>query len=119
MAEKIRRFKELRIWQEGISLVKEVYRITKTFPSEELYGLSVQMRRAAVSVPSNVAEGFRRKFKKEFRQFLNIALGSLAELETQVVIAKELDYMNQIEEDKFSKQIDYISRMITTLINKL
>ena len=75
------------IWQRGVDLVAEVYKMTRDFPREELYGLSVQMRRSAVSVPSNIAEGFVRKKEKDFKRFLNMALASLAELETQLVVA--------------------------------
>ncbi len=117
--EKIKTFRDLRIWQEGIKLVKGIYQLTKKFPKDEKYGLTTQMRRASVSVPSNVAEGFRRNYKKEFKQFLNIALSSLAELETQIVISKELNYINVSQEEPFLKDIDYISRMITTLKGKL
>ena len=89
----VKRFRDLEIWQKGVELVTLVYEVTARFPESESYGLSAQMRRCAVSVPSNVAEGFRRGHHKEFRQFLHIALGSLAELETQVVIARTLRRM--------------------------
>jgi len=75
---KIKNFKDLRIWQEGIKLVKYIYLLTKDFPKDELYGLSSQMRRCAVSIPSNIAEGFRRYHNKEYKQFLFITLGSCA-----------------------------------------
>lgn len=79
MDNKIRTFRDLNVWQKGIELVREVYKITKDFPKEEQYGVSSQMRRASVSMPCNIAEGFRRKHRKEHKQFLNIALGSCAE----------------------------------------
>lgn len=85
---------QLRLWQESISLAKEIYQFTKTLPQDELYVLSAQMRRAALSVPCNVAEGAARTSKKEFLQFLSVARGSLSELETQVILAKELGYIN-------------------------
>ena len=119
MEEKIKSFRDLKIWQKGIELVKEVYKITKNFPKEEQYGLSSQMRRAAVSIPSNVAEGFRRRHNKEYKQFLNISLGSSAELETQIVIAKELEYIEGSKEKELVELIDHISRMISNLIKKL
>ena len=78
-------------------MVKEIYQLTSAFPQEELYGLSAQLRRSAVSVPSNIAEGAARSSKKEFLQFLSIARGSLSELETQVIIAKELGYVETID----------------------
>ena len=115
----IKSFRELEIWRKGIDLVKEVYRVTEGFPKSELYGLTAQMRRCAVSVPSNVAEGFRRWHAKEFKQFLNIALGSCAELETQVVIARELKYVASEEEDRVLELIDHISRMATNLMKRL
>lgn len=119
MDEKIRSFKDLKVWQKGIVLVKEVYKITSIFPKEEIYGLSAQMRRAAVSVPSNIAEGFRRRHDKEYKQFLNIALGSLAELETQIIIATELGYINTQSEDVLLEIIDHVSRIINNLNKKI
>lgn len=119
MGEKIRSFRDLKIWREGIILVKETYELTSGFPKEELYGLSSQMRRAAVSIPSNIAEGFRRKHNKEYKQFLNISLGSLAELETQIVIAEELKYIVANKEKQITEKIDYICRMIVNLQKKL
>ncbi|OQY39541.1 hypothetical protein B6228_02970 [Candidatus Atribacteria bacterium 4572_76] len=74
MAEKIKNFQDLRIWQKGIEVVKDIYILTKKFPKEELYGLTSQMRRSAISIPSNIAEGFRRYHNKEYKQFLYIAL---------------------------------------------
>lgn len=88
--KKIQSFKQLKIWQKGIEIVLAVYRLTKHFPREEMYGLTAQMRRASLSVPSNIAEGFKRFHRKEYRQFLHVALGSLAELETQLIIANKL-----------------------------
>ena len=94
MSEKIKAYRDLDIWKKGIEFVKKVYVMTGKFPKEEIYGLSSQMRRSAISVPSNVAEGFRRYHNKEYRQFLYIALGSRAELETQATISKELNYIS-------------------------
>ena len=119
MENKIRSFRDLVVWQKGIELVKEVYKITKSFPKDEQYGLSSQMRRAAVSVPSNISEGHRKRSTKEYKQFLNIALGSCGELETQVVIAKELNYISINEEDFLTERIDHICRMLVSLDKKL
>ncbi len=83
-------FKELIVWQKSIHLVKAIYKTTEQFPKSELYGLTNQMRRAAVSIPSNIAEGYKRKSRLEFLHFLSIAEASAAELETQIIIAKEL-----------------------------
>ena len=85
-------FKDLIVWQKAYRLVLEVYKITKEFPSFEIYGLTQQMRRAAVSIPSNIAEGYGRKHKTEYRQFLSIAYGSLSELETQYLLSIDLQY---------------------------
>jgi four helix bundle protein len=85
--------KDLEIWQRGIDFVSRIYLATKQFPKDEEYGLKSQMRRAAVSFPSNIAEGAARASKKEYTQFLHIALGSLSELETQLIIAEKLGYL--------------------------
>ena len=119
MTEKLKNFQDLRIWQIGIEVVKDIYILTKKFPKEELYGLTSQMRRSAISIPSNIAEGFRRYHNKEYRQFLYIALGSCAELETQIIIANELDYINETNKTELIEKIKYICRMTVKLVNKL
>ena len=119
MTEKIKNFQDLRIWQKGIEVVKDIYILTKQLPREELYGLTSQMRRSAVSIPSNIAEGFRRYHNKEYKQFLYIVLGSCAELETQIIIANELDYINNTDKTEVIEKIKYICRMINKLIKKL
>ena len=119
MAEKIKSFKDLKIWQKGIEVVKDIYRITLSFPKEEVYGLISQMRRCAVSIPSNIAEGFKRYHNKEYKQFLHIALGSSVELETQLVISKELKCVSQREIEVISEKLEYLSKMITVLTKKL
>ncbi len=116
---KIKTFRDLRVWQKGIDLVKEVYKTTKKFPVEELYCLSSQMRRAVISIPSNIAEGFRRRYNKEHKQFLNIALGSCAELETQIVISKELGYIDGNNEKFLLELLDHICGMIVNLDKKI
>jgi four helix bundle protein len=100
-----------------MELVNAIYRLTKTFPGDEIYGLSSQMRRAAVSVPSNIAEGSARHSRKEFLQFLGISLGSLAELETQVMISGNLGYIEGI--DELIQLIESIRKMLHGLVNKL
>lgn len=117
--EKIRSFKQLLIWQKGIDIVKEVYRLSKDFPREELYGLTTQMRRAAISIPSNIAEGFKRNHNNEYRQFLHYALGSAAELETQLIIAQELNFLNKDKLNDSLDQLDHLGRMVSSLLNKL
>lgn len=116
---KITSFRDLEIWKRGIDLTEEIYGITKPFPKEETYGLKNQMRRAAVSVPSNIAERFGRFHNREYRQFLHISLGSCAELITQVIIAEKLKYISKAISDKLSKEIDEISKMTMSLIKKL
>jgi len=117
--EKIKTYRELKIWQLGIELVKKIYKLTEGFPKHELYGLSSQMRRSAVSIPSNIAEGFRRYYNNEYRQFLYVSLGSCAELETQITIAKELNYASEDTESELLEMLDHICRMISNLLKKL
>jgi four helix bundle protein len=105
MTEKIKNFQDLRIWQKGIEVVRDIYILTKKFPKEELYGLTSQMRRSAVSIPSNIAEGFRRYHNKEYKQFLYITMGSCAELETQIIIANELNYINDNNKTELIEKI--------------
>ena len=88
-------FKELLVWQKSIDFVTEIYRITETFPKAEVYGLISQIRRAAVSIPSNIAEGNSRRSKPDYLQFLKISRGSCAEVETQLVISKNLGFFNE------------------------
>lgn len=96
-----------------------IYRATALFPKIEVYGLTAQMRRAAVSIPSNVAEGFNRFHNKEYRQFLYVALGSCAELETQVEIACDLGFLGQVEYGPLVEQLDHETRMLRNLSKKL
>ncbi len=119
MEEGIKRFKDLRIWQKGIEVVTDIYTLTKKFPKEELYGLTSQIRRSAISVPSNIAEGFRRYHNKEYKQFLYIALGSCAELETQIAIARMLKYITEEKETELIEKLDHLCRMTTNLIKRL
>lgn len=117
--DKIKTYRDLEIWKKAVELVKEVYETTNNFPKEEVYGLASQMRRAAVSIHSNVAEGFKRYSNKEYKQFLYIALGSSGELETQISIAKELGYLTSQSETVLLEKLDHLGRMITNLIKKL
>lgn len=109
--------KDLDIWKIGIELVKQVYEITNLFPNEETYGLISQMRRSAISIPSNISEGAARNSKKEFIQFLYISLGSLAELETQMVISTELGYVPQ--NSQIFSQIELLQRKLLNFIKYL
>ena len=119
MDEKIKSFKDLKIWQRGMEIVKDVYELTRQFPKEETYGLMSQMRRCAVLMPSNVAEGFKRYHNKEYKQFLYITLGSSAELETQLIISKNLSYITSVQLDPVIEKLDVLGRMITSLMRKL
>jgi len=119
MEEGVKRFKDLRIWQKGIEIVSDIYILTKRFPKEELYGLTSQLRRSVISIPSNMAEGFRRYHNTEYKQFLYIALGSCALLETQISIAENLKYMTEEKEIELTEKLDHICRMTSNLIKKL
>ncbi len=116
---KLKSYKELLIWQKGIEIVDMTYKITENFPPKEVYKLSSQMQRAAISIPSNIAEGFSRGHTAEYRQFLRTGLGSCAELETQLTIAQRRNYITEIEIQRLSEQLEQESRMIMSLINSL
>jgi four helix bundle protein len=118
-AERPKNFKDFIVWQRGIQLVKEIYLLTKAFPSEEKFGLVSQMRRAAVSIPSNIAEGQARNSTAEFVQFLAIAQGSLAELETQLIAATELGFCTQDTVGNISAEILQLRKMLYSLRSKL
>ncbi len=112
-------YRELIVWQKSIDLVAEVYDIVKFFPKEEIYALSSQVRRAAVSIPSNIAEGHNRNYDKEFVHFLCIARGSLGELETQLFIAKRLNYISEEQVNKLLTDCYEIGKMLNALIKKI
>lgn len=111
--------KDLIVWQKSVRLAVIIYQLTDNFPKTEVYGLTSQMRRAAVSIPSNIAEGRRRGSAKDFRNFLLIAFGSGAELETQIVIAKELSFGKKINFSKADILLDEVMRMLNVIISKL
>jgi len=112
-------FKELKVWKAGIQLSKSIFILTKTFPTDERFGLISQMNRAVVSIPSNIAEGCGRKSDKELHQFLNIALGSAFELETQLIIAREFDYINDETLNTICNLVSEIQKMIYGLQKSL
>lgn len=116
---KIRNFRDLEIWKKGIEIVKSTYGATRRFPRYEVFGLCSQMQRSAISIPSNVAEGFNRFHNKEYQHFLYVALGSCAELETQVEIAGELEYLGPDVKASFLEQLDHESRMLRNMVKKL
>ncbi len=108
---------KLKVWQRSIDFVIEIYKLTEEFPKSELYGLTGQMRRAAVSIASNISEGAGRNSRKEFKHFLSISQGSVAELETQLIIAEKLDYCSDI--NTLFSELDEISKMIVGLMKSL
>jgi four helix bundle protein len=116
---KIRNFRDLEIWKKGIEIVKDTYGATRSFPRHEVFGLCSQMQRCAVSIPSNVAEGFNRFHNKEYKHFLFVALGSCAELETQVEIAAELKYLGVEAKAAILERRDHESRMIRNMVKRL
>ena len=118
-AHKITNFRDLQVWQLGKEVSLDVYRATKTFPREEMYGLIAQMRRAAVSIPSNIAEGFNGKHNNEYKQFLYIALGSCAELETQTEISASLGFLSEQNKEQLLLKLNHESAMLRNLIKKL
>lgn len=111
--------KDLDVWKLSIELVTKVYKITQEFPEEEKYGLTSQIRRAAVSVPSNIAEGAARGSDKDFVRFLYFSLGSIMELETQFIIAKNLKYINNNTFEEVDSEIERIGKMLNGLIKYL
>ncbi len=116
---KIKSFTDLRAWQEGHQLVLEVYKMTKKFPKDELFGLTSQLRRAVVSITSNIAEGFSRSSYKEKSQFYFIAIGSLTETQNQLLIARDLEYIAKEEFQKAAQQTVQVSKIINGLIKYL
>ena len=116
---KIQSYRELDVWQKSMNLVEICYKITNEFPKEELYSLTNQIRRAAVSVPSNIAEGQSRWSTKEFLRFLSIAKGSLSELETQLILAQRLNYISEEKLNEILELTDEIGKMISGLRKSL
>jgi four helix bundle protein len=111
----IRSYRDLEVWQKGMDLAAECYRITEGFPGHERYGLASQPQRAAASVPANIAEGQARQHTKEFLQFLSVASGSLAEVETYLLLAVRLNYLPQEHADRLLEQTAQIGKMLTNL----
>lgn len=116
MDTKIRTFTDLKVWQEAHKLVLEIYKTTKDFPKEELFGLTNQIRRASVSITSNISEGFNRNSYKEKLQFYYIALGSLAETENQLLIARDIGYIKQAVFDKIQSQLVLTQKLLNGFI---
>jgi four helix bundle protein len=112
-------FRGLIVWQKSIAFVTNIYKSVNTFPKEELYGLTSQIKRSAVSVPSNIAEGYGRKSTKEFIRFLRIAMGSLFEIQTQLEISKNLNFFDEETYSLLYEDSREIERMLSSLIDKL
>jgi four helix bundle protein len=116
---KVKSYKELNVWNKGIDIADRRYNLTENFPNQERYGIATQMQRAAVSISSNIAEGFVRHYRKEYEQFLYIALGSCAEIYTQLIICVRRRYLNQKELEELQNEIECESRMLMNLIKSI
>jgi four helix bundle protein len=115
----INSFRDLRVWQSGMDLVEAVYRCTQDFPQQEMYGLVSQMRRSAISIPSNIAEGHTRESSKEYLYHVSVAQASLAELQTQIEIAQRLDFLEQFPATQMLEEAASLSRQLYSLRNAL
>jgi len=118
-SEMLKNYKDLKVWQKSYELCLEIYRITAKFPKEERYGLTSQIRRSVVSIPSNIAEGYGRKTTKDYIRMLYISYGSVCELETQILLAGDLDLIEKGELGTLKKDIAEIERMLKALIKSL
>ncbi len=117
--QRIESYEDLEVWQRGMALVEGIYAITRSFPGEERFGLTAQLRRAAVSIPSNIAEGWGRSSRKEYVRFLSIARGSLYEVRTQIGIARRVGYLSDEQEQTFREDAEVLSRMLLSLLRSL
>ncbi|MDZ8141008.1 MAG: four helix bundle protein [Nostoc sp. DedQUE04] len=115
----IRSYRDLKVWQEGMNLVETCYRVTKTFPKKETYGMTSQIRRAAVSIPANIAEGYGRKTRGEYIQFLYIAQGSLKELETHLLLAIRVELASEQIINTVLNQCELVGKILLSLIRAL
>ena len=111
--------RDLKVWNEAMDLVTQVYSVSLRFPKGEIYGLTSQMRRAEISIPSNIAEGSARSHNREYKQYLTISLGSASELETQILISNRLGYLNHEECDVMISRLNEISRMLQGMIKRI
>ncbi len=115
----LKSYRELLVWQKSYALALELYSATSDFPKHEIYGLTSQMRRASVSIPSNIAEGYARGYRPEYIRFTGVAYGSLAELQTQLMLARDLDYLNPKQYDELASGYEELERMLSALIRAL
>jgi four helix bundle protein len=112
-------FRDLQVWQEAMTLVEEIYAVSNRFPADERFGLMTQIRKAAVSVPSNIGEGARRKRRKAYLHHLDISLGSQAEVEVQLEVASRLKYCDETEYKRINQRVERVGRMLNGLIASL
>lgn len=115
----VRSFEELEVWRKSLALAEAVYKASRAWPPEERYGLTQQLRRAAASVPANIAEGAERKTPREFARFLAIARGSLGEAKTFVILAERLEFLSQVDAARLKNDADEIGRMIAGLVKSI
>ena len=118
-SEMLRSYKELNVWQKSYKLCLHIYKVTKRFPKDEMYGLTSQIRRSAVSIPSNIAEGYGRKTTLDYVRFLYIAYGSVCELETQTMISGDLGYVGKERLQELREEIGDVERMLKAMIKSL
>lgn len=116
---KIRSYRDLEVWQQGMALAEGCYRVTKTFPKEEVYGMVSQIRRAAVSIPANIAEGYGREYRNEYIQFLRIAQGSLKELETHLLLAVRVEFITTQTAQPLLAHCESIGKLLRALLRAL
>lgn len=116
---KIASYKELIVWKKSMDLVREIYLATEQFPKDEVYGLASQMQRAAVAIPSNIAEGYLRGHRKEYIQFLSVSLASAAELETQILICKSLNKFHNLDFSKAESLLTEVMKMLFVMIRRI
>ena len=119
MTETINSYKDLIVWQRSIELVTSIYKLTERFPATEIYGLTSQMRRSSVSIPSNIAEGRRRGTRKDYLQFLRVAYGSGSELETQLLIAQKLSFGDNLAYNRVGGLLEEVMKMLNVMIKKI
>lgn len=112
-------FRNLLIWQKSMALVTEIYQVTNSFPKEEIYGLTSQIRRSSISIPSNIAEGYGRNGNDDYLRFLNISISSLFEMQTQLEISFNLKYINEVQFNKINGDSREIERMLSAFIRKI
>lgn len=115
----LKSYKELIVWQKSIQLVKEIFILTDELPKSEMYGLISQMRRASVSIPSNIAEGYGRRSAKEYAQFYSVAYGSALELETQLIVCQELKFISPEQLAKVQPLLEEVSKMLNSMLGKM